>query len=85
MYNSFARLGTYLRFICRRERISSVVWIICIAGFAAIFAGIYPGLLPGQAEIVQMAATMSNPAMVAMMGNVYGMENLTQASVMAQE
>ncbi|MGF7143909.1 ABC-2 type transport system permease protein [Anaerotaenia torta] len=85
MNNSFARLGTYLRFICRRERISSVIWIICIAGFAAIFAGIYPGLLPGQAEIVQMAATMSNPAMVAMMGNVYGMENLTQASVMAQE
>jgi ABC-2 type transport system permease protein len=32
-----------------------------------------------------MAATMQNPAMVAMMGNVYGTESLTQASVMAQE
>lgn len=85
MNNNFARLGTYLRFIWRRERISSVVWIACIAGLAAMFAALYPTLLPSQAEIVQMATTMSSPAMVAMMGNVYGMESLSQASVMAQE
>lgn len=85
MNNNFARLGTYLRFICRRERVSSVIWIACIAGLSVMFAALYPGLLPSQAEIVQMATTMSNPAMVAMMGNVYGMENLTQAGVMAQE
>lgn len=85
MNNNFAQLGTYLRFICRRERVISIIWIICIAGLAAMFASLYPGLLPGQTEIVQMAMTMSNPAMVAMMGNVYGVDSLSQASVMAQE
>lgn len=81
----FAKLYQYFMFICRRERIASPIWIACIAGSAALFAAFYPGLLPDQAAIDQMAATMSNPAMVAMMGNVYGLENLTQASVMAQE
>ncbi|MDR1330149.1 MAG: hypothetical protein LBK23_11175 [Oscillospiraceae bacterium] len=85
MNNNFTRLGIYLKFICRREWVVSAVWIACIAGLSAIFAALYPGLLPTQAETVQMAATMSNPAMVAMMGSVYGMESLTQASVMSQE
>lgn len=81
----FAKLGKYFLFLCRRERVMSPVWLVCIAGLSAMFAALYPGLLPTQAEIVQLATTMSNPAMVAMMGNVYGMETLTQASVMAQE
>lgn len=85
MSNYFARFGRYLRFVSRRERIMSFVWIVCIAGSSAMFAALFPSLLPNQTEIVQMATTMSNPAMVAMMGNVYGMENLSQASVMAQE
>lgn len=85
MKNNFAKLGIYLRFICRRERIISVIWIACVAGFTAMLASLYPDLLPTESEIIQMATSMSNPAMVAMMGNVYGMENLTQASVMAQE
>ena len=81
----FAKTGQYLLFLCRRERVSTPIWIASIAGLAASFAAFYPSLLPDQAAIEQMAATMNNPAMVAMMGNVYGMENLTQASVMAQE
>ncbi len=85
MKNNFAKLGTYLRFICRRERIMTIVWIISIASFAGLVAAIYPSLLPTQAETMQMAASMANPAMVAMMGPIYGMESLTQASVMTQE
>lgn len=85
MKNNFAKLGTYLHFICRRERIMTTIWIISIVGFAGLVAAIYPSLLPTQAETMQMAASMSNPAMVAMMGPIYGMESLTQASVMTQE
>ena len=81
----FAKIGQYLIFLCRRERIASPIWIACIAGTAALFAALYPGILPDQAALDQMAAAMSNPAMVAMMGPVYGMDKLTQASVMAQE
>lgn len=85
MSNYFAHMGAYLRFVLRRERVISAVWIACIAGLSAMFAALYPGLLPGRPELIQMAATMSSPTMVAMMGNVYGMESLSQASVMAQE
>ncbi len=85
MNNNFAQLWRYLLFICRRERVTSTIWIVCVSGFAALLAALYPSLLPTQAEINQLAASMTNPAMVAMMGNVYGMEKLTQASVMAQE
>ncbi len=85
MKNNFAKLGIYLRFIFRRERIMSSIWIVCIAGFVALIASLYPSLLKTEEETLQMATTMSSNGMVAMMGNVYGMENLTQASVMAQE
>lgn len=81
----FAKLGKYFLFICRRERVASSVWLILMVGLSVSFAGLYPALLPTQAEMTQMAFMMSNPAMVAMMGPVYGMEQLTQASVMAQE
>lgn len=58
---------------------------MCLAALAAMFASLYPSLLQDQNAIVQMATTMSNPAMVAMMGPVYGMESLTQAIAMSQE
>jgi ABC-2 type transport system permease protein len=85
MGDDFARLGAYLRFICRRERATSAIWVVCLAACAVSFAALYPGILPTQAQIAQLAAMMSNPAMVALMGEVYGPENLTQASMMAQE
>jgi len=85
MSNAFSRLGTYFVFLFRRERIISPIWILCLAGLSVMIAALYPSLVPGQLEMVQLATTMSNPAMVAMMGPVYGMEDLSQASVMAQE
>ncbi len=85
MKNKFAKLGTYFKFLCKREKINSVVWIICITGISVMIAALYPNLLPTHEELFAMASTMANPAMVAMMGPVYGMDNLTQASVMTQE
>lgn len=85
MKNNFAQFGKYLRFICRRERIISPVWIIILVALSVMFAALYPALLPSQAEITNMAVMMSAPSMTAMMGNVYGFDNLTQASVMTQE
>lgn len=81
----FAKLVKYFAFICRRERTASLIWIVSIVGLAVGFAALFPNLVPDQAAVDQMGAAMANPAMVAMMGNVYGLENLTQASIMAQE
>lgn len=78
-------LGRYFGFVARRERIMSPVWIICIAGFALIFTAMYPGLFPDKESMLIMAATMNTPAMVALMGPVYGMEAVTPAILMAQK
>lgn len=78
-------LGRYLGFIARRERVMSPVWIACIAGSALVFAAMYPGLFPDKESMLIMAATMNTPAMVALMGPVYGMEAITPAIIMAQE
>ncbi len=85
MSHNFARLGRYLKFIVRRERVMSPIWIVCLAGFSSLVASLYPTLFPAYEDILKMATTMNNPAMIAMMGPVYGMDNLSQASVMAQE
>lgn len=81
----FAKLFRYFAFICRRERTASLIWIVSLVGLSLGFAALFPRLVPDQASLDQMGAAMANPAMVAMMGKVYGLENLTQASIMAQE
>ncbi|MCL2827057.1 MAG: hypothetical protein FWD72_06610, partial [Eggerthellaceae bacterium] len=61
------------------------IWVVALAGSTMMFAALYPSLVPGQAEMLQLVTTMSSPAMVAMMGNTYGLDSLTQASVFSQE
>lgn len=78
-------LGRYFGFIARREKIMSTVWIACIAGSALVFTAMYPGLFPDKESMLMMAATMNTPAMVALMGPVYGMEAVTPAILMAQK
>ncbi|WMC93741.1 ABC transporter permease [Kineothrix sp. MB12-C1] len=77
--------GRYLRFIARRERRMSLVWVICVAGSAILFAGMYPGLFPDENSLLIMATTMNTPAMVALMGPVYGLESINISIIMAQE
>lgn len=78
-------MNSYLQFIGRRERIVSSIWLLSIVLSVALFATLYPPLIPTHTEKVALALSMQNPAMVAMMGPVYGVENLSQASVMAQQ
>lgn len=83
--NTVYGFGRISRFIIRRERVISTVWILCLAGSAVLFAALYPGLLPTKEEMLIMAQTMNTPAMIAMMGPVYGLDALTTAIVMSQE
>ncbi|MDR1778766.1 MAG: hypothetical protein LBR14_03295 [Clostridiales Family XIII bacterium] len=85
METNFAKLSRYFLFLCRRERIASPVWIIALTAATVIFGSVYPGMLPDEAAMQQMAATMNNPAMIAMMGPVYGMEDLSPSSLMSQQ
>jgi ABC-2 type transport system permease protein len=65
-----------VRFILRRERAVSLIWILSIVlsamGLAAGMASQFDG-----ASRQALAATLSNPAMIAMMGPVVGVEDFT--------
>ncbi|MCL2529411.1 MAG: ABC transporter permease [Coriobacteriia bacterium] len=74
----------YTRFILERERIISAIWIVAMAASAVGFAAMYPSLFSTSTELSGMAQTMNTPAMVALMGPVYGLDSLTTAMVMAQ-
>ena len=78
-------MGEYLRFITRRERGTSLIWLLSITGGVLIFTALYPTLVPTHAETLALATSMQNPAMVAMMGPVYGLAQITPAIIMSQE
>ena len=81
----FANLGKYMRFIVRRERINSLIWIVCLASFTISMALLYPNLFPTKEDLVNMWTALNTPAMVAMMGPMYGADSITLSIAMAQE
>jgi len=81
----FANFGKYMRFIARRERIASALWLVGILGFVFFLAALYPGLFPTKEALESMAATLDTPGMIAMMGPVYGRGSITPAIAMSQE
>ncbi|MBE5967499.1 MAG: ABC transporter permease [Lachnospiraceae bacterium] len=81
----FKKLGRYLLFITKRERIISTIWIFSMVGFGVVFTMMYPSLFKTDAEMLSMAETMNAPVMKAMCGPVYGMDALSPAIMMAQQ
>jgi len=63
-------------FILRRERVTTAIWIGLIAIIVAGLAGPMGNVIEPAARVA-LGATMENPAMIAMMGPVYGIENYT--------
>jgi ABC-2 type transport system permease protein len=74
----------YIRFIIRRERIISLIWLVSLSVFALLLAVMYPGLFPDKTAMQGMIITMNTPAMVAVMGSVYGLDCMTPAIMMSQ-
>ena len=71
MGDKFYNTSVLLKLILRRERITSSVWILLIAGFVSLLAtGVTVALdEPSRAEMVLV---LNNPAMVAMIGPIIG-------------
>ncbi|GHU34721.1 ABC transporter permease [Clostridia bacterium] len=80
-----AGFGNYLRFILRRERVIGAVWIVSIVLFSYAIAVYYPSLFPSEAEVASMTEMLKNPAMVGMMGPVYGGDLPSVAMLFSQE
>lgn len=70
--NLFTGSGSLTRFILKRDRIRLLIWIIGLSAFFIALVPIFKMLLTTSEERMVTAEMMLNPAMVAMVGPVYG-------------
>ena len=81
----YIQTGTMSRFILRRDRIRLPIWIFSILLVTLLTANAYTGLYGSQQERQAIAETMKNPAMIAMVGPGYGLDNYHEGAMMAHQ
>ena len=72
----FSNTTKLTRFILRRERMISGLWLLLLLLFLVILASEIGGMFDAPARAA-LAETLKNPGMVALMGPVYGADNYT--------
>lgn len=68
----FSGSGTLLRFTLRRDRIRLPLSVGALSAFAIVFVPVFAQILADSNGIDALAAMMENPAMVAIVGPVFG-------------
>lgn len=81
----FSGTGSLSRFILRRDRIRMPIWIFSFVFATVVIAVAFIGLYENAQERQAIAATMENPAMTAMVGPGYGLDNYTAGAMMAHQ
>ena len=81
----FDGTGSLVRFILRRDRVRIPLWLLGFTGVSVIIANAFTGLYQGPEERQSIAETMVNPAMTAMVGPGYGLDNYTNGAMMAHQ
>src|SRR5690625_2987932 len=77
--------GILLRFMIRRDRIRLPIWLVSITLITILVANAFTDLYATDQESQAIAETMSNPAMSAMVGQGYGLDNYTTGAMMAHQ
>ncbi|GGJ71199.1 ABC transporter permease [Virgibacillus salexigens] len=77
--------GKLSRFLLRRDRIRIPVWILSLAIITYTIALSFTDLYGSKADRQAIAETMLNPAMTAMVGQGYGLDNYTYGAMMAHQ
>ena len=81
----YSQTGTMTRFLLRRDRILLPIWIFSIVFVTFLTANAFTGLYGSEQERQAIAETMKNPAMTAMVGPGYGLENYHEGAMMAHQ
>ncbi|KKI90113.1 ABC transporter permease [Bacillus sp. SA1-12] len=81
----FSQTGRMIRFILRRDRIRLPVWLIALSFITILTASSFTGLYKTEQERQAIAETMRNPAMTAMVGPGYGLDDYTAGPMMAHQ
>ena len=80
-----AGFGRIFRLLGKRERIISLLWFLGIAGTTLTFGAMFTQLFPDEASVSGMVNALDTPAMTAMMGPVYGTEQLMPVMLMTMQ
>lgn len=81
----FQNAGKLSRFIVRRDRFRIPIWFIAIIGLVIAVAFVFENAYGVDGERQAMAETMKNPAMIAMVGKGYGIDDYTLGAMMAHQ
>jgi len=79
--NNFAGTGKLMRFVLRKERVGIIIWVAAIVLISVAAAAPFEEIFANPEELAALAAMLGNPAMVAMMGPLFG--ELTPGSLYA--
>ena len=80
MRGNFTHTGRLVRFMLKREKVISSVWVVILTLFSAALAPGLAGMFDAAGR-TQFVATLDNPVMVAMMGPVFGADNYTAGAM----
>lgn len=81
----FYQSGKVLRFFVKRERFKLAVWIMSITAVNVLVALAFSGLYQSDEERQVMAETMENPAMLALVGRGYGLDDYTTGAMLSHQ
>ncbi|MBM7580451.1 ABC transporter permease [Jeotgalibacillus terrae] len=81
----FYQTGSLIKFYLRTDFLKILIWTISITALTMLTAWAFEDLYPSEAERLAIAETMKNPAMTAMVGPGYGIENYTTGAMMAHQ
>ncbi|MBS4196817.1 ABC transporter permease [Lederbergia citri] len=77
--------GSLTRFIIRRDRIRIPIWLLSLSSVTFLTALAFKDLYATDIDRQAIAETMRNPAMTAMVGKGYGLDNYTSGAMMAHQ
>lgn len=81
----FNKTARNIRLIIRRDRIRIPIWLIGIILLTIVVAFAYTELVPTEEERIVMAETMRNPAVTAMFGPGFGLDNYHFGAIMGHQ
>ncbi|API92758.1 ABC transporter permease [Virgibacillus pantothenticus] len=81
----FKNTGRLLRFLARQNRLRMSVWIVFVVAITLVIAVSFTDLYDNKAERQAIAETMHNPALTAMVGKGYGLNDYTFGAMMAHQ
>ena len=83
MKGLFSGTPALIFFILRRDRVRISAWLLLVAGFTVACVPLFANMFGSPEELQAMAGIMQNPAMVAMVGPAYGLDNYTMGAMYA--